>query len=573
MRRRGRWTRGGVSMTVAVAYVAVVSASVRGEHPRDASNWQGKHACGANARRVATPKTVRDVSETVYGANGGVRANGAGHSWHAGLFCAETRIDARETRSVAAPGRFAVDERLMVVRADAGMSTRDLLDALAEIGYALPAVPWFIDQTIGGAIATATHGSSLTYGSVSSQMVACTLVKADGSVAHFAENEDSTTPALFNALRASVGRLGVLVDVTLRVVKNSRITRRNVDVTPDEFVDEMMRVQEAVRACEREQDAFDEQWACAMRADVVRALDETQFFWYIPLSELSRVTFIREDTPAEFQPYDEAASNSSVFSSIALGSLSGSNFIRRNPGRVRDITSPVTLMSADSMAQSWARQWKRATLSNIADGTFSQRESFLTMTESQYDLHRRYGYEQLEVAVPLRKAGDCMRAFKEALYDDRRLNLGFRSQALLRFIRPESAWLSPAHGRLGTLYVNIEDFIKYSRVIDSRGNPRFDDAVTLLRGARCDGRLHWGKYGFPKRRGCFDGAKEYGVAFCHFGCQAHALDPNEKFVGDSDVLRFPGIDFDACCDADGLFNETRCTCVLADRRPSEECEE
>ena len=93
----------------------------------------------------------------------GVRANGAGHSWHEGLFCAETRIDARETRSVAAPGRFAVDDDAMVVRADAGMSTRDLLDGIAEMGYALPAVPWFIDQTIGGAVATATHGSSLSY--------------------------------------------------------------------------------------------------------------------------------------------------------------------------------------------------------------------------------------------------------------------------------------------------------------------------------------------------------------------------------------------------------------------------
>ena len=106
-------------------------------------------------------------------------------------------------------------------------------------------------------MATATHGSSLSYGSVSSQMVACTMVKADGSVAHFAENDESTSPALFNALRASVGRLGVLVDVTLRVVKNSRIARRSADVTPDAFVDEMMRVQEAVRACEREHELFD----------------------------------------------------------------------------------------------------------------------------------------------------------------------------------------------------------------------------------------------------------------------------------------------------------------------------
>ena len=36
--------------------------------------------------------------------------------------------------------------------------------------YTLPAFPWFINQTVGGAIATATHGSSLRYGSMSNQV-------------------------------------------------------------------------------------------------------------------------------------------------------------------------------------------------------------------------------------------------------------------------------------------------------------------------------------------------------------------------------------------------------------------
>ena len=39
----------------------------------------------------------------------------------------------------------------------------------APQGYTLPAFSWFIDQTIGGAIATATHGSSLRHGSLSNQ--------------------------------------------------------------------------------------------------------------------------------------------------------------------------------------------------------------------------------------------------------------------------------------------------------------------------------------------------------------------------------------------------------------------
>ena len=37
-------------------------------------------------------------------------------------------------------------------------------------GWILPAQSWFIDQTIGGAVATNTHGSSMQHGSLSSQV-------------------------------------------------------------------------------------------------------------------------------------------------------------------------------------------------------------------------------------------------------------------------------------------------------------------------------------------------------------------------------------------------------------------
>ena len=49
--------------------------------------------------------------------------------------------------------------------------------AKADSGYTLPAFPWYIDQTIGGAIATGTHGSSLQWGSLSSQARARAAVR------------------------------------------------------------------------------------------------------------------------------------------------------------------------------------------------------------------------------------------------------------------------------------------------------------------------------------------------------------------------------------------------------------
>lgn len=65
----------------------------------------------------------------------------------------------------------------MTVTAAAGVTQRTLLKYLDSYktdsspeGYTLAAFSWFIDQTIAGAVATATHGSSFMYGSLSSQV-------------------------------------------------------------------------------------------------------------------------------------------------------------------------------------------------------------------------------------------------------------------------------------------------------------------------------------------------------------------------------------------------------------------
>ena len=41
---------------------------------------------------------------------------------------------------------------------------------LSPTGYTLPAFPWFVYQSIGGAVATGSHGSSLKWGTLSNQV-------------------------------------------------------------------------------------------------------------------------------------------------------------------------------------------------------------------------------------------------------------------------------------------------------------------------------------------------------------------------------------------------------------------
>ena len=206
------------------------------------------------------------------------------------------------------------------VKVDAGVKLRDLLDLLANYddddkkndneasgvnvgfggggdGYTLPAFPWFIDQTVGGAVATATHGSSLRHGSLSSQVTALTMVLANGTVLSLGEENASSTH-LFEAARASIGRLGVVVDVTIRIVPNRPVRKTSTVLDPLDFVDDVVAASTAVARCEVAFSAGGNRgaaWECAMASPEVRRLDETQLFWFFPLGKIVRVEFHRLD--------------------------------------------------------------------------------------------------------------------------------------------------------------------------------------------------------------------------------------------------------------------------------------
>ena len=62
---------------------------------------------------------------------------------------------------------------------------------------------WFVDQTIGGAVATGTHGSSFKYNSLSSQLMALDVVLANGTLTTFSE---ASYPHLWKALQVCPAR-------------------------------------------------------------------------------------------------------------------------------------------------------------------------------------------------------------------------------------------------------------------------------------------------------------------------------------------------------------------------------
>lgn len=176
---------------------------------------------------VARPQTAEAVAALVRRAAAEgrrVKAIGGGHSMNYLFRTAGTLVDLG-----ALDRLIEVDAESGEAELEAGMTIGDAILALEAHGLAFPSLGSWHTQTIAGAIATSTHGSSLVHGSLSDAVVAVEAVLADGSVARF-EAEDDT----LKAMRAHLGQLGLLTRVRLRVAPAFWLASHVASVSQDE---------------------------------------------------------------------------------------------------------------------------------------------------------------------------------------------------------------------------------------------------------------------------------------------------------------------------------------------------
>jgi L-gulonolactone oxidase len=134
------------------------------------------------------------------------------------------------------PRSVVVHDDRTLVTVGAGVRLRQLSAVLARAGLSLPIVGSIQSQSVAGAIATGTHGSSLRYGNLSSLVTAMRLVDGAGSVVQLSAGDER-----LDAARVHLGALGVVTSVTLPVRPARRLRQlvENVPVetVPDRLVD------------------------------------------------------------------------------------------------------------------------------------------------------------------------------------------------------------------------------------------------------------------------------------------------------------------------------------------------
>ncbi|HIF67330.1 MAG TPA: FAD-binding protein [Acidimicrobiia bacterium] len=234
-------------------------------------NWSGK--LSAEPQRIVQVGTVDAIRSELFAARDGgwtVRTAGTTHSHYPLLPTNGVILDTRPLS-----GLVSVDTEAMTATFRAGTKIHACGRPLLEHGLGLLNQGDIDQQSVGGAIATGTHGTGVELGSFSSAVTELSVLLVDGSVVTCTPDCE---PDLFEAARLSLGAVGVVLEVTLQVREAYRLEEQRW-LEPLESV--MERIDELVIATRH----FEYFWYPGQDRAICKSIDITEEPGRYPLGD------------------------------------------------------------------------------------------------------------------------------------------------------------------------------------------------------------------------------------------------------------------------------------------------
>jgi xylitol oxidase len=169
------------------------------------TNWSGNYHYSTD--KVFQPTTLAEVQDAVRSV-ASVRSLGTRHSFNGIADSSVAQISTLKLRDVA------VDAKARTVAVGAGIRYGDLAVILDKQGFALHNMASLPHISVGGACATATHGSGMKNGNLATAVRAIEFVAADGTVHTLSREKDGEK---FAGAVVGLGALGVVTQMTLDV--------------------------------------------------------------------------------------------------------------------------------------------------------------------------------------------------------------------------------------------------------------------------------------------------------------------------------------------------------------------
>jgi L-gulonolactone oxidase len=156
------------------------------------------------------PRSLGELQAAVTNAaraGGSVRAAGGRYSWSPLVPNPGTIVS-----TSALAGLLGFDEKAHTVTVECGMTIETLSGLVAARRHTLITPTLFPRPSVGGVIATGSHGSDFAHGNFSDQILEMQIVRADGSVTSVRRGD-----VAYPAAQVALGALGIVYSVKLQL--------------------------------------------------------------------------------------------------------------------------------------------------------------------------------------------------------------------------------------------------------------------------------------------------------------------------------------------------------------------
>lgn len=385
------------------------------------ANWSQNVIC--KPKRMATPRDDVELAAALRCANGCVRVAGQGMSYPPLCEC-----DGVMVGMSAFSGLTGFDSARMVATIGAGTPLWEIASLLHQEGFALSNMGDTDRGTLGGATAVGMHGSGWTLPCLSGDIDSFTLVTTDGDVLRADAQEN---PDLFAAGRLSLGLLGVMTEIGMRVRPRFKLVKTYFVHSIEETFRQLAGMAEANRHFEFFWFAYNDHIVC-------KSLNETLSHAPEPRSPSAMRARGERPTLKSFllRAIYEALPHAPFLVAPSHQALS---ILRKSFGRVR-----------------WSNE--------------------------AFPSPRTIRSTEMEYAVPYEAGKQAVRDIAQAI---RRKRLITGYPIVFRVVEGDDIWLSPFYGRKSAA-ISVAQYARHD------GAELFETCEEIFR--HYNGRPHWGKY-------------------------------------------------------------------------------
>ncbi len=430
-------------------------------------NWARNSVLGSKPI-LHTPKNEAELQQLLQQTQGPIRLLGSRLSPGRMINCPPDGIllDLKHLRGIVA----LHDESVTVA---AGTPLQELFKTLQRQGKMLRCSPGVIAvQTVGGALATGTHGQGLGQSAITDEVISFTLILADGQKRQFTRADPE-----FFAVMVNLGCLGIVTEVTLRIVPEDYFTCNKFVVSAQNLESDLLTW--------NKQHLFSKAW------------------WFVD-DDLLHVWNIDTASPQEKADYHQNQRQVVKHSTEENASLNAT------------IEQTLALMHADTQVHGHGGKQFR---------TVARFRDFTDLTGDIYQLLcRGIAVPQInvEIGVPLAQTPQIIKHIKQ-WYAEHQPHMHY--PIILRCTGASDAWLSPAYEQ-ETCYFGFVVYYADDGSLSQDGLHFLTEIEKIL--TTYGGRPHWGKYYDPSH---YDWPTLY-PQWQRFAQVRAALDPQQRFSND-----------------------------------------